>query len=158
MLGRSYALYSANIAYLASLGILGRFDSPGCRDICQSRVHVASRQPVSTAMPFLSRTISNSHVKATAQSESHRVPTPIKLWRKSVIMCPLIGNSDGRWCKANLPVLADCCVCPVSVPTVTLDAARSMLPTGASVAKYMSVAIESTTPLAFVGSARFRIV
>ena len=73
-------------------------------------------------------------------------------------MSPLIVNFDGRWDWAKLPVHMDCCVCPVSVPTVTLDAARSMLPTGASVAKYMPVAIESTTPLAFVGSARFRIV
>ena len=36
-LGRSYALYAANVACLESLGILGRFDSPGCRENFQSR-------------------------------------------------------------------------------------------------------------------------
>ena len=33
-LGSYYALYAANVACLALLGILGRYDSPGCRDIC----------------------------------------------------------------------------------------------------------------------------
>ena len=39
-------------------------------------------------------------------------------------------------------------VCPVAVPTVTLGAARSMLTMGSSVEKYMSVAPESTIPVA----------
>ena len=39
------------------------------------------------------------------------------------------------------------------MPTVTFGAARSMLTTGSSVAKYMSVAPESTMPVAFDGSA-----
>ena len=46
-----------------------------------------------------------------------------------------------------------CSVCPVAVPTVTFGAARSMFTTGASVAKYMLAAPESTMPVAFVGSA-----
>ena len=81
-LGRSYALYAANAACLESLGILGRFDSPGCRDIHQSLVSVALRQPVSTAVPYLLGTMTSLRVKVTAQLESHRGPTPIKVWRK----------------------------------------------------------------------------
>ena len=56
-LGRSYALYDANVVCLESLGILGRFYSPGCRTTRQRRGPVASRQPVSTAVPCLSRTM-----------------------------------------------------------------------------------------------------
>ena len=66
----------------------------------------------------------------------------------------MIGNYDGRWGKARLHVPADFWVCPVAVPTVTFGAVRSMLTTGASVAKYMSVAPESTMPVAFIESAR----
>ena len=70
-LGRSYALYAANVAWLALLGIVDRFDYPGSRDICQSLGPVASIQPVSTAMPCLLRTMTASCVKVTAQSASH---------------------------------------------------------------------------------------
>ena len=72
-------MYLANAACLASLGILGRFDSPGCRDILQSRGPVESRQPVSTAAPCFSLTITALRVKVNAQSASHRVPNPIKV-------------------------------------------------------------------------------
>ena len=130
MMGRLYALYSANVACLASLGILGRFDFPGCRDIRQSRGPVESNQPVSMDVPCLLRTTPALRVKVTAQLELHRVPTSIKVLQKPGITCPLMGNSDGIWGKAKLTVLADCCVCPVAVPTVTLGAARSMLTTG----------------------------
>ena len=95
-LGRSYALYAANVACLALLVIMGRFDFPGCMAIFQSLGHVASRQPVSMAVPCLSRTMTASRVKVTAQSASHRVPTPIKLWRKTCIRCPLIGKSNEK--------------------------------------------------------------
>ena len=64
-LGRSYALYASNIACLASLGILGRSNSHGCRSIFQSRVPVDSRQPLSTAVPFLSLIITVLRVKVT---------------------------------------------------------------------------------------------
>ena len=47
----------------------------------------------------------------------------------------------------------DCCIFPIALPTMTFSAARYMLTTGASVEKYMSVAPESTMPVAFVGSA-----
>ena len=66
----------------------------------------------------------------------------------------MIGNSDGRWGKARLPIPADCCVCLVVVPTVTLAVSQSMLTTGASVAKDMYVAPESRITLAFYGSSR----
>ena len=69
-----------------------------------------------------------------------------------------MGNHVGRWGKAKLSVPANFCVCPVSVPTVNLGAARSMLTTGALTAKYMSVAPESTMPVAFVRSALWRRV
>ena len=87
-LGRSYALYAANVACLAYLVILGRSDSPGYRAIRQSRVPVESRQPVSTDVPCLSRTMTASRMKVNAHSASHRGPTPIKVWRKPVIRCP----------------------------------------------------------------------
>ena len=73
----SYELYVANVACLASLGILGRFDSPVCRVIKQSPGPVASRQPVSAAVPCLSCTMTASRVKVTVQLVSHMVPTPI---------------------------------------------------------------------------------
>ena len=76
-----------------------------------------------------------------------------KVWKKPGIRCPLIVNFYGRWDKARLPVPVDCFVCPVSVPTVTFGAARSMMTTEASVAKYMLVDPESTIPVAFFGSA-----
>ena len=65
-------------------------------------------------------------------------------------------NSNGRWGKAKFTVPADCCVCPVAVPTVTLGVAWSMLTTGALAAKYMSVAPESTMPVLLFWSARLR--
>ena len=129
-LGKSYALYAANVACLSSLGIIGRFDSPGFMYICQSQVPVDSRQPVSMDVPGLLRTVTSLHVKVAAHSVSHRVPTPIKVWHNPGIRCPLIGNSDGRWGKSKLPVPAYCCVCPVAVPTLTLGAARFMLNIG----------------------------
>ena len=157
-LGRSYALYAANVACLELLVIVGRFDSPGWRAIRQSLGPVASRQPVSTAVPFLLITITASRLKVTTQSASHRGPTPIIVWRKPDISCPLIGKSNGIWGKARLPVPADFGICPVSVPTMTFGAARYILTTGESVAKYMSVAPEYTMPVEFVGSARCWLV
>ena len=95
-LGRSYALYDANVVCLESLGILGRFYSPGCRATRQRRGPVASRQPVSTAVPCLSCTMTALRVKVTAQLASHKGPRTIKVWLKPGIMCPLIGESDGK--------------------------------------------------------------
>ena len=74
-------------------------------------------------------------VKVTAQSASHRGPTHIKVWRNPGIRCPLIGNPNGIWGKARLPVPEDCWVLLVAVPTVTFGAARYMLTTEAYVAK-----------------------
>ena len=64
-----------------------------------------------------------------------------------------MGNSDGIWGKAKFSVPTDCFVCPVTVPTVTLGAVRSMLTTGSSVAKYMLVVPDSTMPVALFRSA-----
>ena len=155
-LGRSYALYAANVACLASLGILDRSDSPGCSAIFQSQGPVDSLQPVITDVTCLSRTMNASRVKVTAQLSSHRGPTPIEMCQKPDIRCPLVGNSDGRWGKAKLPVPADFFVCPVSVPTVILCAAWSMLTTGVSEANYMLVAPESTITVALFQSARLQ--
>ena len=94
-LGRSYALYAANVACLASLGILDRSDSPGCSAIFQSQGPVDSLQPVITDVTCLSRTMNASRVKVTAQLSSHRGPTPIEMCQKPDIRCPLVGNSDG---------------------------------------------------------------
>ena len=92
----------------------------------------------------------------TAYLLSHRGHTPIKVWRKPGMRCPLVINSDRRLGKAKLLVPADCCVYPVDVPTATLGAARSMLNTGASTEKYMSVAPESTMPVVLFWSARLQ--
>ena len=67
-LGRSYALYAANVSCFASLVMLGRFESPGCRAIFQSWGPLLSCQPVSTDVPCLLRTMTESRVKVTAQS------------------------------------------------------------------------------------------
>ena len=66
--------------------------------------------------------------------------------------CPLIGNPDGRWGNSRSPVPVDFCFCPVAVPTLTFGVARYVLTTGSSMEKYMSVAPDSTMPVAFVGS------
>ena len=155
---RSYALYAANVSCLALLLILGRSESPGCRAILQSQGLVDSCQPVSMVLTCLSRTMIASRVKVTAQLESHKCPTPIKVWQEPDIRCPLVGNSDGRWGKAKLPVPADFFVCPVSVPTVTLGAALSMFTTGSSAENCMSVAPESTMPVVLVWCACWRII
>ena len=115
-------------------------------------------QLVSTSMTCLLCTMTASHVKVTAQPASYRAPTPIKVWRKPDIRCPLVGNSNGRWGKAKLPVPKNCCVFPVAVPTVTRSAARSMLTTGVLAEKYLSVAPKSTMPVALARSARWRSV
>ena len=96
---------------------------------------MAARQPVITGVPCLSCTTTSSRVKLTVQSASHSGPTPIKVWQKPGMRCPLIGNPDGRWGKSKFPVPVDYWVFPVSVPTLAFGAARYMLNTGASVEK-----------------------
>ena len=129
-MGRSYALYAASVACLVLLVILGRSESPRCREIFQSRGPVDSRQPVGTAVPSFSITVTALRVKVTVQSASHRGLTHIKVWRNPGMRCPLVGNSDRIWGKDKFPIPSDCCFFPVSLPTVTLGAARSMLTTG----------------------------
>ena len=96
---------------------------------------MASLQPVSTDVPFLSRTMMASRVKVTVQSASYSGPTHNKVRRKPGTRCPLIGNPDGRWGKSRSPVPVDCWVFPVAVPTITFGAVRSMLTSGESMAK-----------------------
>ena len=86
----------------------------------------------------------------TVLSASQSRPNLIKVWCKTGIICPVIRNPDGRWSKFKSPVPVDCCVCPVAVPTLTVWAERSMLTMGASAAKYMSVAPESTMPVVVI--------
>ena len=86
-------------------------------------------------MQRVSCTITASHVHVTVHSASQSGPTPIKVWRKPVIICPVIGNTDGSWGKFKSPVPVDCCVWPVAVPTLTLGDERSTLTMGASAAK-----------------------
>ena len=113
---------------------------------------MASCQPVSTAVPCLSCTMTALRVMVTVQSASHSGPKSTKIWRKPGMRCPLVGNPDGRWGKSRSPVPVDCWNCPVAMPTVTFGAARSMLTTGESMEKYMSVAPESTMPVDCFGS------
>ena len=100
---------------------MGRLASPGCRAILQSRGPEASLHPVINCVPWVSFTIAASRVKVTVQSASQSGPTPIKVWRKPGIICPVIGNPDGIWDKFKSPVPLDCCVWPVAVPTLNVD-------------------------------------
>ena len=119
----------------AVLGILGRFSSPGCRTIIQRRGPELLRHPVRTGVPQVSCTIAAACVNVTVQSASQSGTTPIKVWRKTGIICPVIGNTDGSWGKFKFPMSVDCCDFPVAVPTLTFEAKRSTLTMGASAAK-----------------------
>ena len=70
-------------------------------------------------MPCWSRTMTASHMMVTVQSASQIGPTPIKVWQKLCMSCPLIVNPDGRWGKSKSPVPVDFWICPVAVPTLT---------------------------------------
>ena len=61
---------------------------------------------------------------------------------------PVTGNPEGSLGKFNSPVPMDCWDWPVAVLTVTFGAERLMLTMGASLEKYISVAPESTMPVA----------
>ena len=130
------------------LGILGRFYSPGCREILQRRGPEFSRHPVSTGVPRESLTITAACVNVTVQSASQSGPTPIKVWRNPSTICPVIGNPDGGWGKFNSPVPVDCCDWPVAVTTLNFGAERLTLTMGAYAGKQMSVAPESNMPVA----------
>ena len=119
----------------AVIGMLGRFSLTGCRTILQRRGPEFSRHPVSTGVPRVSFTINASHINVTVQSASQSGPTPIKVWRKPGIICPVIGNPDGSWGKFKSPVPVDFCDWPVAVPTFTFGAERSTLAMGASTEK-----------------------
>ena len=60
----------------------------------------------------------------------------------------MIGNPEGSWDKFKSPVPMNCCDCPVAVPTLTFGAERLTLTMGASAEKEISVAPESTMPVA----------
>ena len=96
---------------------------------------MASRQPVITGVPCLSRTMTASCMKVTVQSASYSGTTPIKVWRKPGIRCPLIGNPNWIWSKSKSPLRVDCWVCPIALPALTFGDSSSMLTTGASVEK-----------------------
>ena len=96
---------------------------------------MVSRQPVCTGVPCFSLTMTASRMKVTVQLASYSGPTPIKVWRKPGMRCPLIGNPDGIWGKSKSPVPVYCWVFPVAVPTLTFGAERSMLTTGVSAEK-----------------------
>ena len=91
-------------------------------------------------MPCFSLTVNALRVKVTAHLVSHRDLTSIKVWRNPGMRCPLVGNYNGIWGKAKFPIPADYCVCPVSVPSVTLGAAKYMFTTGVLAENYMPVA------------------
>ena len=60
----------------------------------------------------------------------------------------MIGNPDGSWGKFKSPVPVDFCDWPVAVPTLTFGAEKLTLNMGAYEENYMSVAPESTMPVA----------
>ena len=74
-------------------------------------------------------------VKVPEQLASHNWPNPINVLRKPVIRRPLSGNPGGRWGKGMSPVPVNFWVFHVAVLTTTFGSARSMLTTGAYVAK-----------------------
>ena len=86
-------------------------------------------------MTWISHTNNASHVKVTVQPASQSGPTPIKVLRKTDIICPMIGNPDVRWGKFKFPGPVYYCVWPVVVPTLTVGAERSRLTMGASAEK-----------------------
>ena len=75
--------------------MIGRFSSLGCKAILQRRGPKFLRHPISTDVPRVSCTITASRVNMTVQSVSQSGTTPIKVWRKPGIICPVIGNPDG---------------------------------------------------------------
>ena len=89
-------------------------------------------------------------MNVTVQSASQSGPTPSEVWRNPFMICPVIGNAERSLGKFNSPVLVDCLDWPVAVPIVTFGAKRSMLTMGASLEYQMSVAPESTMPVACV--------
>ena len=119
----------------AVLGMIVRFSSPGCREVLQRRGPEFSHHLASTGVPRVSRTITAASVNVTVQSASQSGPTPMKVWRKPGIICPVIGNYDGSWGKFKSLVPVDFCDCPVAVPTLTFGAERLTLTMGASAAK-----------------------
>ena len=70
--------------------------------------------------------------------------------------CPLIGKTGGRWGNSRSPVPVYFWVCPVAAPTVIFGAERSILTTGASKEKLMSVALELIMLVDFFGNT-FRV-
>ena len=115
--------------------MLGRLYSSGCMAILQRRGPEFLRHPVSTGVPRVYYIITTSRVNVTVQSTSQSGPTPIKVWRKPVITCPVIGNPDGSWGNFKHFVPVDCFVWPVAVPNLNFGAERSTLTMGASAAK-----------------------
>ena len=111
------------------------FASPSFRAILKSRGPEASRHHVSTGMPCWSRTIKASRLKLDVQSASQSGTTPMKVWRKPGMRCPLIGNPDEIWGKFKSHFPVGCWVFPIAVPTLTFGDKRLMLTIGASVAK-----------------------
>ena len=61
------------------------------------------------------------------------------------ITWPVVGKFSGREGRFNSAVPVDCWTCPVAVPTLTFGAVGLKLIWGASFAKYMLLAPESTT-------------
>ena len=87
-------------------------------------------------------------MNVNVQSASHSEPTRIKVCRNLGMICPVTGNPEGIWRRFNSPVSVDFWDRPVAVPTFTFGAERSMLTMGASAEKWISVAPESTMPVA----------
>ena len=69
-----------------------------------------------------------------------------------------MGNCDRRWGKDTFSIPTDCSVFPIAIRTGTLCAARSMLTTGVSAAKYMLVASEYIMTVVLFWSARLHIL
>ena len=79
------------------------------------------------------------------------------------ITWPFVGKLAGREGRFNSAVPVDRWTCPVAVPTLNFGAVESKLRRGASFAKYMLLAPESTTAVdvfantaaAYVGMGRY---
>ena len=83
-------------------------------------------------MPGASLTITAARVNVTVYSASHSGPTHIKVCWNPGMMCPVTGNPEGVFGRFNYHVPVEFWDWPVSVPTVTFGAERSILTIGAS--------------------------
>ena len=84
-------------------------------------------------------------VNTTLQSSSQIFPIPNIVCLNDGITWPFVGKLSGGEGRFNSAVPVDHWTCPVAVPTLNVGAAGLQFQRGASFAKYLLLAPESTT-------------